>query len=434
MYNLLTRLFPICRSITGDGVRETLNILREYIPINFVEVPSGTQVFDWTVPDEWNIYDAYILDPNGRKIVDFKENNLHVLGHSEPMDARFDLNELKKHIYTLPDLPDAIPYRTSYYERRWGFCMPHNDFMQLKEGTYTVMIDSSFNKQGSLTLGECILEGEQSQEVLLSTYTCHPSLANDNISSVVIFVFLSKILSEIHHRYTYRFIFAPETIGAISYLSLNKDHLLSHVAAGLVGSMLGISQCLHYKRSRRCNAEIDRVTEHLMTHSLKDYRLHDFSPLGSDERQFCSPGFNLPVGLLSRMNVSDISSADFFQYHTSLDNLSLVSSKNLSETLNLSYSILSALEMNRVYMNQLMFCEPQLSKRNLFPSLGSGRKNSEETEKILWILNYSDGEHDLLEIADKLSVPIWELAEPARRLVKAGLIEPILRKRDVSKQ
>ncbi|MFQ5444296.1 MAG: DUF4910 domain-containing protein, partial [Nitrospinales bacterium] len=226
MYTLLKELFPICRSITGEGVRQTLKLLQKELPINVIEVPSGTDVFDWTVPDEWNISDAYILDPDGKKIVDFNENNLHVLGYSESVDETLTLNELKPHLYSLPDLPDAIPYLTSYYKRHWGFCMRHKDLAGLKEGTYTVKIDSSL-KPGALTIGECVLPGEEDKEILISCYTCHPSMANDSISGVVLGTFLGKLLSGVKRRFTYRIIFIPETIGAITYLSLNKDHMLS---------------------------------------------------------------------------------------------------------------------------------------------------------------------------------------------------------------
>ncbi|MFQ5672158.1 MAG: DUF4910 domain-containing protein [Nitrospinales bacterium] len=424
MYEILTRLFPICRSITGDGVRQTLRILQERIPLKIIEVPSGTEVFDWTVPDEWNISDAYILDPDGNKIIDFKENNLHVVGYSEPVDKKLGLDELKPHLHSLPDLPDVIPYLTSYYKRRWGFCMRHKDLLQLKEGEYTVKIESSL-KRGSLTLAEYILPGEQEDEALLSTYTCHPSLANDNISSVVIFAYLAGLLSKLKLRYTYRFLFIPETIGAITYLSLNKDHILSRTRAGLVGSHLGSSHCLRYKRSRMGNAEIDRVAEHVMSNSSQGYQVYDYTPRGSDERQYCSPGFNLPVGLLSRVDLdAEGPPNDFGQYHTSSDNLSLVSGKNLAESLNLTYNILNALEVNRTYINQVMFCEPQLSKRNLLSGLGGNRQATEEKRRMMWLLNCSDGKHDLLDIADKVPTTLSEMAETAQRLVEAGLIKP----------
>lgn len=424
MHGLLTRLFPICRSITGDGVRQTLSILQEHIPIKSIEIPSGTEVFDWTVPDEWNISDAYILDPDGNKIVDFKKNNLHVLGYSEPVDTRISLGELKKHLYSLPDLPRAIPYLTSYYKKRWGFCLRHKDLIGLKEGAYTVKIDSTL-QPGSLTLGEYILPGEQEEEVLISCYTCHPSMANDSLSGVVLATFLGKLLSQEKRRYTYRIIFVPETIGAITYLSLNKDHMLSKLHAGLVATLIGHDGPFNYKRSRRGNAEIDRIAEHVMRWRLKEYRVMDFVPQGSDERQYCSPGFNLPVGLLSRASIAteDVRK-DYPQYHTSLDDLSMVSGQNLFESLSLLYEILSALEINRTYVNQVMFCEPFLSKRNLYSTMGSQRVFSTEEGKRNWILNYSDGSHDLLDIADKSGFSVLELESAVQALLQAKLIKP----------
>ncbi|MFQ5717498.1 MAG: DUF4910 domain-containing protein, partial [Nitrospinales bacterium] len=401
MYDLLRELFPICRSITGNGVRKTLKVLQERLPINITEVPSGTQVFDWTVPNEWNISDAYILDPDGKKIVDFQESNLHVLGYSEPVDAKVHLDELKKHLHSLPDMPDAIPYLTSYYKRQWGFCLKHRDLASLKDGTYTVKIDSTL-KPGSLTIGECLLPGKQENEILLSCYTCHPSSANDCLSGMALAAMLGKLLSRVERRFTYRIIFIPETIGAITYLSLNKERMMSKTHAGLVLSFVGDSGPFRYKKSRRGDAEIDRAVEHVMSSRLKKFRTVDFYPhLGSDERQYCSPGFDLPVGLLTRTPY-----LEYPEYHTSLDNLSFVSGKNLAESLSLVYEIISALEMNRSYINQVMFCEPKLSQRNLCSTLGSQKVFDAERANFQWILNYSDGNHDLLDIAEKIPMPI----------------------------
>lgn len=420
MFALLEKLFPICRSITGDGVRQTLQLLQKELPINLIEVPSGTEVFDWTVPDEWNISDAYIQDPKGKTIVEFEENNLHVLGYSEPVDKKIPLSELKKHLYSLPDLPEAIPYLTSYYKRRWGFCLRHRDLASLKEGTYTVKIDSTL-KPGALTIGECVLPGEEEREILISCYTCHPSMANDSISGVVLAAFLGKLLSVGKHRYTYRIIFIPETIGAITYLSLNKDHMLSRTHAGLVFSFMGDAGRIRYKRSRRWDAEIDRAAEHVFSHCEKKGEIRDFYPhLGSDERQYCSPGFNLPVGLLTRTPY-----LQYPEYHTSLDDMSFVSAENLADSLAVACRILSVLELNQSYKNQVMFCEPRLSKRNLSSSVGSQKTPNMDTGKMQWILNYSDGKHDLLQIAEKMSMPIWELADAVEDLVQTNLIKPV---------
>lgn len=419
MYDLLVRLFPICRSITGDGVRQTLRILQEHIPLKIAEIPSGTQAFDWTVPDEWNISDGYILDPDGKKIVDFKQNNLHVLGYSEPVDKKLGLAELTEHLYSLPDYPEAIPYVTSYYKRRWGFCLRHKDLLKLKEGTYTVKIDSTL-KPGAMSIGELVLPGEREEEILLSCYTCHPSMANDSISGVVLMTFLGKLLAETKRRYTYRVIFIPETVGAVVYLSRHKDHLLSKTRGGLIASFVGDAGNFRYKKSRRGDAEIDRATANVMSRRQRDCRIVDFYPhLGSDERQYCSPGFNLPVGLLTRTPY-----LEYPEYHTSLDNLSHVSGKNLGESLALYYDILMAMEINRVYVNQTMYCEPFLSKWNLYSTVGGPKIPDKETMKLKWLLNYSDGEHDLLQIADTMSTSILDLAGPLKTLVDAGLLKP----------
>tara|TARA_B100000686_G_C16714353_1_gene931095 strand:- start:37 stop:1371 length:1335 start_codon:yes stop_codon:yes gene_type:complete len=418
MYGMMAELFPICRSITGEGVRQTLKILQKRLPLKIVEIPSGTLAFDWTIPEEWNINDAYILDPDGKKIVDFKKNNLHILGYSEPVDVKLTLSELKRHLYSLPEQPDAIPYLTSYYKKRWGFCLCHKDLIKLKEGIYTVKIDSKI-EPGCLTFGECIIPGEEDEEVLLSCYICHPSMANDSISGAVLTAFLGQWLATKKRRFSYRLIFIPETIGAIAYLSLNKDRMLAKTYAGLVTSFVGDSGFFRYKKSRRGNSVIDRVAEHTMKYRLQNYKIVDYYPhLGSDERQYCSPGFNLPVGLLTRSPYMG-----YPEYHTSLDNMSFVSAKNLAESFSLYADIFSVLEMNRIYVNQVMFCEPQLSKRDLYSTLGSQKNQAEERLKLQWILNYSDGNLDLLSIAEKMGVPIGELGDAVVELVRTGLIK-----------
>ena len=419
MYSLLEELFPICRSITGNGLRETLTILQKHLPIRILEIPSGTEVFDWKVPDEWNIFDAYILDPSGKKIIDFKENNLHVLGYSEPVDASYSLSDLKKHLYTLPDLPEAIPYLTSYYKRRWGFCMSYNDYQNLKEGIYKVKIESTL-MPGSITLGDCVLPGEEDREVILSCYTCHPSMANDSLSGVILAVFLGKLLKREKRRFTYRILFNPETIGTIAYLSKYKNHFHAKSHAGLILSMVGDEGDFRFKKSRQGNSEIDRVVEHVMKHRLKSYQMIDFYPhLGSDERQFCSPGFNLPFGLLTRTPYLECK-----EYHSSLDNLSFVSAKNLTESLELVYEVLLALETNQIYINQVMNCEPFLSKHGLYQVLGGQKSVDMENKKLQWVLNFCDSEHDLLSIAEKSGYYIGELSNSIEVLLKADLIRP----------
>jgi len=296
IYHLAEKLFPICRSITGDGVRESLRIIADHIPIKINEIPTGTQVFDWTIPREWNINDAYIKNGNGERIVDFNRNNLHVLNYSAPIHKKINLEELKKHIYTLPDHPDWIPYRTSYYDEKWGFCLTHNQFMDLKEYTYEVLIDSS-HRDGHLTYGEYRIKGEIEDEILLSAHICHPSLANDNLSGVALLTFLAKILQASKPRYTYRFLFAPGTIGAITWLAHNEN-IVNRIKHGLVIACVGDGGGPTYKKSRVGDADIDRVTQYVLNRFSQRAVIEDFSPYGYDERQYCSPGFNLPVGLL----------------------------------------------------------------------------------------------------------------------------------------
>ena len=417
---LMSELFPICRSLTGNGVRQTLEILKSHLKINVLEIPTGTEVFDWTVPDEWNIKDAYVLDPDGKKVVDFKESNLHVLGYSEPVDTQLSLKELKKHIYTLPDLPDAVPYLTSYYKRRWGFCMRHRDFLALKDGEYTVKNDSTL-KPGFLTLGEAILPGEEKKEIFISCYICHPSMGNDSLSGVVLATLLGKQLTQEKRRYTYRIVFVPETIGAITYLSLNREHLVANVHAGLILSFLGDSGTFRYKKSRRGETEIDRVSEHIMNYRLKGSRVVNFYPhLGSDERQYCSPGFNLPMGLLTRTPY-----LEYPEYHTSKDDLSFVSEKYLAQSFNVIWDIFRAIELNRAYKNRVQYGEPFLSKHNLVSTLGSQKFIEEGKKELMWVLNYCDGEHDLLDIARQLFLCILDLERIVRALLDANLIEPI---------
>ena len=325
IYKLVKRLYPICRSITGEGVRQTHRIIGEYIPLRTHEVPTGTQVFDWKVPKEWNIRDAYIRNSNGEKIIDFQQSNLCVLNYSVPINARMSLNELKPHLHTLPEQPDVTPYLTTYYNEDWGFCLSHNQFLQLEEGTYEVFIDSSLT-DGSLTYSECYLQGEQTKEVLISCYTCHPSLCNDNLSGVALATFLAKQLSSLNLRYSYRFLFLPETIGAITWLCLNTDNI-SNIRHGIVSTCIWDSGGFTYKKSRQGNADIDNIVMHVLKHSGTDYKVVDFFPWGSDERQFCSPGFNLPVGSLMRTPY-----AQFPQYHTSADNLNFVQPEYLADS------------------------------------------------------------------------------------------------------
>ena len=295
MVDLIRRLYPICRSITGDGVRETLSVLNKFIPLNIIEVPSGTKVLDWEVPDEWNIRDAWIKNEKGEKIVDFKELNLHILNYSIPIEEEISLNDLKEHLFTIPEYPEWVPYRTSYYSRNWGFCLSHNQYEKLREGKYSVKVDSEI-KPGALTYGECLVPGKTDEEVLFSCHICHPSLCNDNLSGIVLSTRIAEFLKTQDLRYSYRFLFIPGTIGSITWLSKNENKL-DKIRHGLVLTLLGDSSAFHYKKSRRGNAEIDRIMEYLIEKE-EGAKVLDFSPYGYDERQFCSPGFNLPVGRL----------------------------------------------------------------------------------------------------------------------------------------
>jgi aminopeptidase-like protein len=424
MYGLIRQLYPICRSITGNGVRETLRQVGEHIPLKVHEVSTGTRVFDWTVPKEWNIRDAYVKNSDGHKVVDFKQSNLHVLNYSTPIRRRMSLTELREHLYTLPDHPDWIPYKTSYYQERWGFCLSHNQFNGLKEGLYEVVIDSSL-AVGHLTYGEYFLQGESPDEVLISCHICHPSLCNDNLSGIALSTFLAKCLNARPLRYSYRFIFIPGTIGAITWLALN-ERAVGRIKHGLVVANVGDSGKMHYKKSRCGNAEIDRATMHVLQHSGSPYEVIEFSPYGYDERQFCSPGIDLSVGSLTRTPYGT-----YPEYHTSADDLSVVQPKHLADSLKTYLSVMSVLEENKNYVNQNPKCEPQLGKRGLYRTMGGNVESKEAELAMLWVLNLSDGLHSLLDIADRSKLSFSAVSAAARAIERAGLIieQPGLRHR-----
>lgn len=409
MYDLIVRLYPICRSITGEGYRQTMKILKEYIPLEAHEVPSGTKVFDWTIPKEWNIKDAYVKNSNGERIIDFKKSNLHVLNYSIPIKKKLTLGELKEHLFSLPEHPDWIPYKTSYYKEDWGFCLSHDQFLQLKDEEYEVFIDSTL-ENGFLTYGEYFYKGRQEDEILISCHGCHPSLCNDNLSGVSLATFLAKYVQTIQPRYSYRIIFVPGTIGSITWLSLNKN-IVSRIKHGLVLTGVGDSGKVTYKRSRRGDTELDRAAIHVLRHSGQDYEIMDFSPYGYDERQYCSPGFNLPVGRLSRTPYGN-----YPEYHTSADNLDFVKPQFLTNSFSIARSIIDLLENNRVYLNQNPYCEPQLGKRGLYNSIGTSKF------AILWVLNMSDGNHSLLDIADRAGLDFESIKEAAITLQEKGLL------------
>jgi aminopeptidase-like protein len=414
LYDLVRRLYPITRSITGDGVRETLAEIGARIPLQVTEVPSGTQVLDWVVPREWNIREAYIEDEAGTRIVDLRESNLHIVSYSLPVDATMTLGELRPHLHSLPDHPDWIPYRTSYYEEAWGFCLTQRQLESLAEGSYRVRIDSALT-DGSLSYGECVLPGEVPDEVLISSHVCHPSLANDNLSGIAVATYLASELAEKPHRYTYRFLFAPGTIGAISWLAQHEAQVVA-IRHGLTFACLGDAGDITYKRSRGGDAEIDRAVEHVLGSRPQGSRVIDFAPYGYDERQFGSPGFNLPVGSLSRTPYGQ-----YPEYHSSADDLSFVTADALADSLAVARDIVELLERNRSYRNLSPKGEPQLGLRGLYPSLGGGDPARQQLA-MLWVLNQSDGSHSLLDIAERSGIPFAELGDAAERLQEHDLL------------
>ncbi len=418
MHSLASQIYPICRSITGDGVRETLRILGERVPYQVSEVPSGTAVFDWTVPQEWNINDAYILDASGKRIVDFADCNLHVVSYSTPVRTTLSLQELKQHIFTLPDAPDVIPYRTSYYSPFWGFCMAHRQLEALADGTYEAVIESSL-EDGSLTYGEYVHPGQSSEEILLSAHICHPSLANDNCSGLALLTELARRLQSIKTRYTYRILLAPGTIGAITWLARNEERT-EKIRAGLVMSCVGDAAQLSYKQSRRGTALIDRAMAHIFEHKSLGARIEEFSPYGYDERQYCSPGFNLPVGLLQRSRFGT-----FPEYHTSGDNLEFLSPSHLADSFDTIVDLLNILDNDRRLINLAPKCEPQLGRRGLYASVGGDSEAPKRNMAMLWVLNQSDGDHTLLDIAERSALPFQTIAAAASSLERAGLLREI---------
>lgn len=418
MYHMMDEMYPICRSITGDGVRKTHEIIRKQIQIETYEVPTGTQVFDWIIPKEWNIKDAYIINPKGEKIIDFKKSNIHVLNYSIPIMAKMSLEELKPHLFTLPEQPDTIPYLTSYYKENWGFCMSHNEFLKLQKGEYEVVIDSTL-KDGHLTYGEYYLKGKQDDEILISCYTCHPSLCNDNLSGIVLTTFLAKILSTLSLKYSYRFLFIPETIGAITWLSINEKNV-QKIKSGLVVTCVGDPGDSTYKKSIHGNAEIDRIAINVLKNSGQNYKIIDFFPPGSDERQFSSPAFNLPIGLLMRTSFPN-----FSEYHTSADNMEFVQSQYLADTFSKYIRMIYILENNRTYLNLNPKCEPQLGKRGLYTQIGSQKDGYVDEFSILAVLNLSDGKHSLLDISERAVIEFSLIKKAADLLLTYDLLKEI---------
>lgn len=413
---LLADLYPLCRSITGDGVRASLRLLQQVASLQIQETPSGRDVFDWTVPDEWNVRDAYIADAGGTRVVDFRRHNLHLVSYSVPVHRRMSLAELRPHLHTLPDQPDVIPYRTSYYRPTWGFCLTQRQLDALPEGEYEVCVDSTL-APGSLTHGELLLPGELADEVLISTHVCHPSLANDNLSGMVLAAFLARALADRPRRYSYRFLFIPGTIGSITWLALNEARV-AQIKHGLVVACVGDGGPMHYKRSRRGDAEIDRVVAHVLSEAGVPHTLLDFSPYGYDERQYCSPGFNLPVGSLTCTP-----HGRYPQYHTSADDLDLVRPEHIRASLEMYVRVIETLEANRRLRNLNPKCEPQLGRRGLYSTLG-GRQDTQAIElAMLWVLNQSDGGASLLDITQRSGLRFADVQTAAELLCAHDLLE-----------
>jgi aminopeptidase-like protein len=415
-YELIERLFPLCRSLTGEGVRSTFDVLEEVIAIERTEIPSGTQIFDWVAPDEWNVRDAYIVGPDGTRVVDFRNSSLHVVSYSEPVRATLPLEELRERLHTLPDQPDVIPYRTSYYHRTWGFCLSHRQLLELEPGDYEVVIDSTLGP-GHLSFAELRLDGEDEDagEVLISTYVCHPSLANDNLSGIAVATMFARELSARRLRHTYRFVFAPGTIGPLAWLHQNRDGL-DRIRHGLTLSCIGDGGNLTYKRSRREDADVDLAMETVLRESGAPHRVLPWEPWGGDERQFCSPGFDLPVGTLMRTP-----HGEFDGYHTSADSVDRIRPESLAEAVERCLDLVDVLETNRSYTNLSPYGEPQLGRRGLYRSAGGAVSSPDDERALLWVLNLSGGA-SLLDIARRSGLRYPVVRRAAERLEEAGLL------------
>jgi aminopeptidase-like protein len=419
MHNMIRDLYPICRSITGNGLRQTLRAVREQIPLDLREVATGTQVFDWTVPKEWNIRDAYAKNSRGERVIDFQKSNLHVVNYSVPVGRMMSFPELKKHLFTLPDQPEWIPYRTSYYQEDWGFCLSQRQLETLKDDEYEVVIDSTL-ENGHLTYGECFLPGESPDEVIFSCHCCHPSLCNDNLSGIALATFLARHLQEVPRRLSFRFLFIPGTIGSITWLALNEEKI-PRIKHGLVLAGVGDTGALHYKKSRQGNAEIDRVVAHVLQHSGQPHKVLEFSPYGYDERQYCSPGINLAVGRLSRSP-----HGTFPEYHTSADDLTFVHPEKLGESFATCLEIISIIESNGTFLNLAPKCEPQLGKRGLYRMIGGSADAGLSEMAMLWVLNLSDGNHSLLDIAERSGLRFRAIQRASDALLQHGLLRNCL--------
>lgn len=415
LHSQLVRLYPICRSITGPGVRETLSLIGEHIPLSVTEVPSGEPVLDWHVPKEWTIRDAWVADASGNRVIDFQKHNLHIVSYSRPVHTRMSLSELKPHLHSDPSNPDWIPYRTGYYAENWGFCLPHRDLEAMQEGEYEVVVDATL-EDGSLTYAECVIPGQTTDEILLSAHICHPSLANDNLSSIVVATELARrLLKGPHPQHTIRVLFIPATIGAITWLARNAA-TVDRVKHGLVLANLGDPGVIHYKKSRRDDTEINRAVR-LVIQDQPDHKMLEFEPYGYDERQFCSPGFDMPMGCFSRTPYSR-----FPEYHTSADNPEFVRPEALEDSLTRLEKVIDILERDKKFMNLNPKGEPMLGRRGLYDAIGGRSDSKEQQMALLWVLNYSDGDHSLLDIAERSQLGFDRVAHAAEILRQHGLL------------
>ena len=420
MHAFCAELYPLLRSITGQGVRDTLAGIGRHIPLTVTEVPSGTAVFDWTVPPEWTVREAWIKDPGDNKVVDIARHTLHLVNYSAPFRGRMRLAELRQRLFSLPERPEWIPYRTQYFKEDWGFCLSHAQLQSLPDGEYEVCVDTTL-APGSLTFGECVLPGKTTEEVLISAHVCHPSLANDNLSGIAVATWLAQSLAGIDRRYTYRFVFAPSTIGVITWLAQRED-ITARIRHGLVISGVGDPGSYNYKRSRRGNAAIDRIMAYTLAQSGLQHKVNPFIPYGYDERQYCSPGFDLPVGCFSRSTYGS-----YPQYHTSADNLDLVRPECLEQSLELLLKGISIVERDRKMLNLNPKCEPQLGRRGLYSLLGGHNEAQKLQLALLWVLNKSDGLNTLLEIADTSGLPFDLIFEASVALSQADLLGDVVR-------
>ena len=418
MHRLVAELYPICRSITGDGLRETLRLIGRDAPLQVTEVPSGTEVLDWTVPREWNVRDAYVADAGGSRVIDFHRSNLHLVNYSLPIRRRMSLAELRPHLHTLPAHPDWIPYRTSYYEEAWGFCLSQRQLDALPDGEYEVVIDSTL-APGHLSYGELVLPGDSEDEILISSHVCHPSLADDNLTGIAVSVFLARTLAaRPRRRHTIRFLYAPGTIGAITWLARNRERA-GRIKAGMTFTCLGDGHPFTYKRTVAGDADIDRAAAHVLARGGTPHQIIDFFPYGYDERQFGSPGFRLPVGSLMRGR-----HGQFPEYHTSADNLSFVSADRLAESLRAAIEIVDVIDGNRRFRNLEPYGEPQLGRRGLYRAMG-GTDIPDLQFAMLWVLNLSDGGPTLLDIAERSKLSVAAIRAAAELLEQHGLLQPV---------